>query len=109
MTEPVFQLDASFDEKTGGPVAAYLRVRRGEIAETMEVKEGIAYADYDSAGLLLGIELLGPCEADVLDRVAVGEPEAMKRFLRGGVPRELVSLGSPWNKLPNASPLISPA
>jgi hypothetical protein len=91
MPEPVFQLEASFDEKTGGPVAVYLRVRKGEVSETREVKEGVAYADYDPAGSLLGIELLGPCEVGVLDRIAVGESEAVKRFLRGGPPRELVS------------------
>jgi uncharacterized protein YuzE len=60
MTEPMFQMEASFDEKTGSAVAVYLRVRRGEVAETREVKEGVVYADYDEQGLLLGIELLAP-------------------------------------------------
>jgi hypothetical protein len=40
--------------------------------------------------VLLGVELLAPCEAGVLDHIAQREPEPVKRFLRGGVPRGLV-------------------
>jgi hypothetical protein len=67
-----------------------LRVRQGEVAETKEVQEGVVYADYDSAGSLLGLELLGPCPVAVLDGVAQSEPEAVKQFLRSAAPRELV-------------------
>jgi uncharacterized protein YuzE len=91
MTEPAFRLEASVDEKTGGMVAAYLRVRKGEVTDTREVMEGVAYADYDAAGALLGIELLGPCQVAVLDNLARSEPEPVRRFLMGGAPRELVS------------------
>jgi hypothetical protein len=90
MTKPAMRLETSIDEKTGGLVAVYLRVREGEVAETKEIKEGIAYADYDLQGSLLGIELLGPCEDEILDRIAANESEPMRRFLRGGVPRELI-------------------
>jgi hypothetical protein len=90
MTKPAFRLDASVDDRTGGLVAAYLRVREGEVAETKEIEEGVAYADYDAAGMLLGIELLGPCQVEVLDRIGQGEPEPVKRFLRGATPRELI-------------------
>ncbi len=90
MTKQAFQLDASVDERTGGLVAAYLRVREGEVAQTREVQEGVAYADYDANGLLLGIELLGPCQVSVLDSLGQQEPEAIKRFLKGAPPRELV-------------------
>jgi hypothetical protein len=90
MTKPAFRLEASVDEKTGRVVAVYLRVREGEVAQTKEVKEGVAFADYDSQGLLLGMELLGPCHVDILDSVSEKEPEAVKQFLRGGAPRELV-------------------
>jgi hypothetical protein len=58
LTKSAFRLDASVDDRTGGIVAVYLRVREGEVAETKEIEEGVAYADYDAAGLLLGIELL---------------------------------------------------
>lgn len=90
MKKPTFRLEASFDEKTGCTVAMYLRAREGEVAQTKELKEGLLYADYDADGLLLGIELLGPCEAEVLDRIADGEPEPVRRFLKGSVPRGLV-------------------
>jgi hypothetical protein len=37
-----FHVDVSFDDATGRPVAAYLRVREGTVTETREVKEGVA-------------------------------------------------------------------
>jgi Protein of unknown function (DUF2283) len=91
MKDPSFKLEASFDDKTGQAVAVYLRVREGTIARTNEVKDGYAYADYDSDGMLLGIELLGPCEVQILDSLAENEPEQVRRFLLGGTPRELVT------------------
>ncbi len=90
MTKPVFRVETSVDDDTGALVAVYLRVRDGEVAETKEVEEGIVYADYDAHGSLLGIELLGPCNMAVLEGVTANEPEAVKRFLRGGAPRGLV-------------------
>jgi uncharacterized protein YuzE len=84
-------LEVSVDEKTGIVRAAYLRIRTGEVANTREVSEGRAFADYSADGILLGIELLAPCNVDVLDSVVAQEPEPVKRFLRGGTPRELVS------------------
>jgi Protein of unknown function (DUF2283) len=83
-------LELSLDEKTGGIRAAYLRVHHGEVAETREVSEGRAFADYTDDGTLLGIELLGPCTVELLDRVSAKEPEPIKRFLRGGPPHELI-------------------
>jgi hypothetical protein len=88
--DTIFRLEASVDEKTGHLVAVYLRVREGEVADTKEVQEGVAYADYDSQGSLLGVELLGPCPVAVLDGIAANEPEPVRQFLRGGAPRELV-------------------
>ena len=90
MTKSEFRLETSVDDKTGLLVAAYLRVREGEVAETREVAEGIAYADYDSRGVLLGVELLGPCDAAALDGLAEREPEPVKQFLKGAAPRGLV-------------------
>jgi hypothetical protein len=90
MTEQMFKLEASFDDKTGSMVAVYLRVRSGEVAETKEVKEGVAYADYDLHGLLLGIELLAPCGVEVLEDIAQHEPEPVRQFLRNSAPRGLV-------------------
>jgi hypothetical protein len=90
MAKPMFRMEISYDETSGEPVAAYLRVRGGEVAQTKEISEGVAFADYDDAGQLLGVELLAPCGADVLDRVSENEPEPVQRFLRRGVRREMV-------------------
>jgi uncharacterized protein YuzE len=87
-----FKLEASFDDNSGRTVAVYLRVRSGAVKETKELEEGIAYADYDADGSLLGIELLGPCDVAVLDRIADNEPEPVKGFLRSSPPRGLVAL-----------------
>jgi hypothetical protein len=54
------------------------------------VSEGIAFADYGADGLLLGIELLAPCPADVLARVSEQEPEPVREFLRRGVRKEMI-------------------
>ena len=85
------ELSVSVDERTGIVRAAYVRVRQGEVDETREVAPGIAFADYDANGLLLGVELLAPCEIAVLDKIGAAEPEPVRRFLRGSPPRELVS------------------
>jgi hypothetical protein len=90
MGNPKFRLEISFNETTGDPVAAYLRVREGKVAETKEISEGIAFADYGADGLLLGIELLAPCRGEVLDRVAEKEPEPVRQFLRRGVRKEMI-------------------
>ncbi len=78
------------DEQTGIVRAAYLRIRKGEVAETKEVSEGRAFADYDANGNLLGVELLAPCEVAVLNQISSHEPEPVRRFLMGSPPRELV-------------------
>jgi uncharacterized protein YuzE len=90
MADQRFELESSIDSKTGRTVAVYLRVRSGTVAQTVEVVEGVVFADYDSQGILLGVELLGPCHSDVLDRIGQNEPEPIRHFLRGGAPHELV-------------------
>jgi uncharacterized protein YuzE len=89
MPKPKFRLEVSFSETTGEPVAAYLRVREGKVAETKELSEGVVFADYGADGFLLGIELLAPCEVAVIDRLAETEPEPVLRFLRKSVHRPL--------------------
>ena len=60
------------------------------MGRTEELKEGSAYADYDADGVLLGVELLGPCEIAVLDRIADRESEPVREFLKTSVPRRLI-------------------
>jgi hypothetical protein len=90
MENPKFRLEVSYHETTGEPVAAYLRIREGQVAETKEVSEGVAFADYAADGVLLGVELLSPCRVEILDRLSEKEPEAVRRFLRGGVRKEMI-------------------
>jgi Protein of unknown function (DUF2283) len=69
MKNTEFRLEISFNETAGGPVPAYLRVREGSVAESTEISPGVAFADYDADGFLLGVELLAPCRLEVLDRI----------------------------------------
>ena len=87
---PKFRLEISFNEVTGDPVAAYLRVREGAVSETKEVSEGVAFADYSVDGSLLGIELLAPCPVAVLARVLDKEPEPVQKFLSRGIRKEMI-------------------
>ncbi len=89
MSKLKFRLETSFDEK-GEPVAAYLRIREGKVAETREASAGVVFADYGAEGLLLGIELLGECGVAVLDRLSEREPETVRRFLQKGARRQLI-------------------
>ena len=57
MSKPQFRVSVDTDSDTGQVLAAYLRIREGEVAETVELADGRANADYDEEGLLLGIEL----------------------------------------------------
>lgn len=90
MVSPKFRLEVSFNETTGDPVAAYLRVREGRVSETKEISEGVAFADYGADGFLLGIELLAPCQVAVVDRASEREPESVRQFLRKGVRKAMI-------------------
>lgn len=89
MSEHCYKVDVSVDEQTGRVQAVYFRVRKGKVAETIEVVDGKVNADYDAQGQLLGVEMLGPCEAAVLDQLG-SDPEAVA-FIRRAAPAELVS------------------
>jgi uncharacterized protein YuzE len=90
MTNPKFRLEVSYNETTGEPIAAYVRVREGKPAQTKEIKEGAVFADYGPDGSLLGIELLEPCGIETLERAAEKEPNEVRQFLRHGVRKEMI-------------------
>jgi uncharacterized protein YuzE len=90
MTSLRFRLEVSYNETTGEPVAAYVRVREGKPALTKEIKDGAVFADYGADGSLLGIELLEPCGIEILERVSEKEPEEVRQFLRHGVRKEMI-------------------
>ena len=84
-----FQVSFDVNNETGEVLGAYFRVRKGFSAETREFASGAVFADYDRKGLLLGVEMLAPCRASILDKIAAPEPE-VKKFLKGSTPRQLV-------------------
>jgi uncharacterized protein YuzE len=90
MATPKFRLEVSYDETSGDPIAAYVRVREGEVAETKEIKDGAVFADYSADGSLLGVELLEPCGIEILESVSEKEPEEVRQFLRRGVRKEMI-------------------
>jgi hypothetical protein len=106
MSELVFELEASFDRKVR-PAVAYLRVREGQRAETREIVDGAVNAKYDRDGKLLAVELYGRCDLKALCDLAAGEPEEVRRFLLGAVPRDLIRPSSSEDQPNGAGPLQS--
>ena len=85
-----FKVDVDVDDTTGKARAVYFHIRTGSVDQTREVKSGVAFADYSHDGLLIGVELLAPCQVDILDQVTKDEPQNVRQFLKSNAPRELV-------------------
>jgi uncharacterized protein YuzE len=83
-----FRVSIETNDQTGKVVAVYFQVRKGKTKVTKEYANGDAFADYDRRGNLLGIELLAPCRASVLDKIA--QQTSTKRFVRGAVPQGML-------------------
>jgi uncharacterized protein YuzE len=64
----------------GKLLAVYIRIREGQVEDTLEVDEDRAFADYDVAGQLLGVELLAPCKVEVLNNLAEKEPAEVQEY-----------------------------
>lgn len=62
-------LSVRYDTEAG---AAYIRLRAGKVAKTVEERPASVMLDLDAKGHLLGVELLDPDEADgaLLRRIA---------------------------------------
>ena len=90
MSEPNFSFGVHVEthDQTGEVLAVYFQVRKGKTKSTKEYASGDLFADYDKHGTLLGIEMLGPCRAAVLDKIATGRSE--KRFVRRAVPQGML-------------------
>lgn len=56
-------------------------------------------ADYDARGHLVGVEILAPCTAQVLNQIEIDEPS--RAFLNNAMPLEFVR-----GRLPNPKELI---
>jgi uncharacterized protein YuzE len=83
-----YSISIETQNQTGAVLAVYLTIRKGRTKVTREYANGDVFADYDSQGQLLGIEILAPCRAAVLDRIAKRAPE--KRFVHNLVPRAML-------------------
>ena len=87
-------MDIDLDDRTGFPRAVYMHVREGLVHTTKEVEPGQAFADYDTEGLLIGIEMIAPCEVKVLDRITIKETSIVKAFIRNTTPHGFIRLVS---------------
>jgi uncharacterized protein YuzE len=83
-----FVVSIEVEERTGHIQAVYFRFRPGRAVRTEKYSHGDAFADYDSAGNLLGIELLAPVPLRLLNRITGPDP-ATQAFVRRSVPREM--------------------
>jgi uncharacterized protein YuzE len=82
------QYSVETDEGTGDVIAVYFKVRKGKAAATKEVLGGKVFADYNSKGELLGVEMLGPCEVKVLDQIT--EVPRERQFILSHTPRAML-------------------
>lgn len=77
-----FQVDA----RTGHVVQGYVTFSDGKVANTVEHREGLLFADYDADGSLHGIEMLGPCKfADI--KAIIGDDETRLAYARSVIPK----------------------
>lgn len=84
-----FEIHISTNVETGDILAVLFRIRKGKSAETREIVPGLAFADYNRKGELISVELLGPCQANVLDKIDM-EPDVV-RFIKRSIPTALLA------------------
>ncbi len=84
-----FQVQVETHDQTGEVLAVYFQVRKGKVKTTKEYAAGNAFGDYDRRGRLLGIEMLAPCNAAVLDSIAKQKPA--RDFVRNTIPRGMMA------------------
>ena len=89
-----FRVKIEVQEKSGEVTAVYFQVREGKAARVKEFASGAVFANYNRKGELLGVAMLAPCEAHVLDKIAEVEPKQFrqqtKNFLRKSAPRAML-------------------
>ena len=89
-----FNVTVEADNETGEVLAVYFRLRPGRSVQVREFSGGAAFADYNKAGELLGVELLSPCRISVLNQITEDEPLSARtqarKFMRNAAPRAMV-------------------
>ncbi len=90
-----FQVSVDTDDATGQVLAVYFRMRTGRVHRTVEFVDGNVFADYNRRGQLLWIQLLGPCNISIVDKLASKESlelrKRTKRFMKQSGPPALVA------------------
>ena len=84
-----FGLGVDADSRTGDTLAVYCKVRNGRSAQTKEFADGSVSVDYNVDGDLFGIEMLGPCSIEILERMTVKDAET-HQSVTSKVPREVI-------------------
>ncbi|MGO9115764.1 MAG: DUF2283 domain-containing protein [Thermoguttaceae bacterium] len=85
-----FRVNIETEGETGEVLAVYIQFREGKSAKVKEYEDGKVFADYDKHGTLIGIEILAPCRAEVLYKIAM--PARARRFVRDTVPKRMLSV-----------------
>ena len=95
-----YSVSLSVEQETGRLLSVYFGVRSGKSSKTTELVDGRVMADYDRRGKLLGVELIAPCTAKVLDQIEIDEP--VRAFVKNMIPRQFIK-----GHLPRLTSLIS--
>jgi hypothetical protein len=103
-----FRFSVETDKETGRILAAYLQVRKGKAAEVNELAEGAAFANYNDKGKLLGLEILGPCQVTLIERIAQSEPVQVRDFFRNNMPRKMAMMPPKSDRFHPIKPIVNP-
>ena len=95
MTAFSFEVSVMTENDTGDVLAVYFQIRKGKVHETREFADGVAFADYNKHGELIGVELLAPCNVSIVDQLARNETAAVRRrtksFMKSAGPRQMIA------------------
>lgn len=59
-------ISVEMDKESRHILAVYVKLNAGEVARTVEIEKDACYADEDSEGRLLGVEMLAPGQVTIL-------------------------------------------
>lgn len=85
-----FNVIVTTNKRTGDLLAVYFQIRRGKAAKVREFEDGNAFANYNNKGELLGVELLGPCNVTVVDRIVLRREADVRKFIKRAAPMEML-------------------
>ena len=88
----MMSFEASVSGRHDGTLeAAYIRIKAGAVARTVEIEPDVLLCDYDRRGNILGFEILAPIKLSTLIKQApIPIRTPFRRFVSHSVPEELV-------------------